>query len=176
MRQISRSTWILALLLLLPLAAAAETFTITLDNGSTFLTRYQPTLSMPDETRVILLTETGNWISIPRDRVVGLSNSTESRGFGRVIDTTTISLGPAPNENEMVEGDSAADPATRLLQYMTQRDAASQRDYSVDQFVDTEDAGQGGFPSTYGSEFSSRPRGGGPSPAVFTVGGSGDDQ
>jgi len=151
MRQTMRLTWILALLAMLPMAAAAETFTLTLDNGTTLLTRYQPKLSMPDESKVMLLTETGNWIAIARESVVGLTNSTESRGFGRVIDTTTIALGPSPNELELVEGDSPSDPATRLLEYMTERDSAPERDYSVNQFVNTEAAGQGGFPSTYGS-------------------------
>ena len=52
MPQSARSVWILALLLL-PAVAVAETFTLTLDNGNTFLSRYQPKVS-PDESKVLL--------------------------------------------------------------------------------------------------------------------------
>ncbi|MDH3404435.1 MAG: hypothetical protein OES32_10035 [Acidobacteriota bacterium] len=142
-------------LLLAPLATApaatAETFTVTLDNGNTLTSRYQPRLSLPDESKVMLLTDTGNWIALPRERVVDVTSNTESRGFGRVIDTTTIALGYGPNEGDpMAEAEAAMDPTSQLLRYLAQRDAAPQRDYSVDQFVDTEQAGQGGFPSSFG--------------------------
>lgn len=157
MRQENRSlwtpaVWIASCALLLPIAATAAAFTVTLDNGNTMISRYQPKLSMPDETKVMFLTDTGNWISLPRERVVGVTSETELRGFGRVINTTTIALGFAPNEgNPADEAGAATDPTTQLLRYLTQRDsAAQQQDYSVDQFVDTENAGQGGFPSSYG--------------------------
>jgi hypothetical protein len=42
------------------------------------------------------------------------------------------------------------DPTTRLLQYLSDRDAG-QQDYSVEQFVDTESAGVGGFPTSFGA-------------------------
>lgn len=155
MRQIARCTPIVALVVLLPMVAAAETFTVTLDNGNSILTRYQPVLSMPDEATVHLLTDMGNWISLPRDSVVSVTTETESRGFGRVIDTTTISLGFAPNETELTAGETPSDPMTELLRYLSRRDSAPVRDYSVQQFVDTESAGLGGFPSSYGSGYSS---------------------
>ncbi len=173
MRQEKRSlwkpaVWIASCALLLPLAAAADVFTITLDNGNTLTSRYQPKLSMPDETKVMLLTDTGNWISLPRERVVGVTSRTELRGFGRVINTTTIALGFAPNEGTAEdEAGAATDPTTQLLRYLTQRDAAGERDYSVDQFVDTEAAGQGGFPSSYGGNAF-----GGGSPGSFIPPGS----
>jgi hypothetical protein len=154
MRQAMRTTLIAALLVALPVVATAETFTITLDNGMSFTTRYQPKMEQPDETRVMFLTDMGNWIAFPADRVTGVTSSTESRGFGRVIDTTTIALGFAPNEVDPTEVGTASDPTTALLQYLTNRESAQQRDYSVAQFVDTESAGAGGFPSNYGSSFS----------------------
>lgn len=154
MRNAMRTIWIAALLVALPAVASAETFTVTLDNGLTFTTRYQPKVSLPDESKVMLLTDMGNWIALPAARVTSVISNTESRGFGRVIDTTTIALGFAPNEVDPQEAATAADPSTALLQYLTQRDAASQRDYSVEQFVDTESAGAGGFPSSFGSSFS----------------------
>ncbi len=144
------AVWIVSCALLLPIAATADAFTVTLDNGNTLTSRYQPKLSMPDESKVMLLTDTGNWIALPRERVVGVTSKTELRGFGRVINTTTIALGFAPNEGSPEDEAAAADPTTQLLNYLTQRDAAGERDYSVEQFVDTESAGQGGFPSSYG--------------------------
>jgi hypothetical protein len=156
MRQENRSlwkpaVWIASCALLLPIAATADAFTVTLDNGNTLTSRYQPKLSMPDETKVMLLTDTGNWVSFPRERVVGVTSKAELSGFGRVINTTTIALGFAPNESDpAADAEAAMDPTTQLLRYLTERDSAGQQDYSVDQFVDTEDAGQGGFPSSYG--------------------------
>jgi hypothetical protein len=153
MRQAMRTTWIAAFLVVLPWVASAETFTVTLDSGMSFLSRYQPKLT-PDESKVMILTDMGNWIALPKARVTGVTSSTESRGFGRVIDTTTISLGLAPNEVDPEEAGTASDPAAALLKYLADRDSAPQRDYSVEQFVDTEGAGTGGFPSSYGGNFS----------------------
>lgn len=142
--------WVVCLVLVLPLALAAETFTVTLDNGNTITSRYQPKLTLPDESKVMLLTDAGNWIALPRERVVEVISNTESRGFGRVINTTTIALGYAPNEGDpAADAEAALDPTTQLLRYLAERDAAGQQDYSVQQFVDTESAGQGGFPSSY---------------------------
>jgi hypothetical protein len=150
MRLDSRSIWILALLLAVPCAAAAETYTVTLDNGHEILTRYQPKVSLPDEGKVLLLTEKGNWISIPRERVVGIKSNTESRGFGRMINNTTIDLGLSPND---VEEPSLVptDPTTALLNMMAAQSAKPERDYSVQQFVNTENAGRGGFPANFGT-------------------------
>ncbi len=150
MRHTAQFAMILALLLTVPCIAAAETFTVTLDNGNTILTRYQPKISLPDEEKVMLLTENGNWISIRSDRVVSVISNTERRGFGKVINTTTISLGLAPNEGGQ-EAEVPVDPTTALLNYLTAERAAGQQDFSVQQFVHTESAGIGGFPSNFGA-------------------------
>ena len=150
MRQTARFACILTLLLLVSSITGAETFTVTLDNGNTILTRYQPKISQPDETSVSLLTERGNWISIPTERVVNVTSNTESRGFGKVINTTTISLGLTPNEGA-ADAEVPVDPTTALLNYLAAEKAGAQRDYSVEQFVNTESAGVGGFPSNFGA-------------------------
>ncbi len=144
-----------ALAVALPALAAAEIYTLTLDNGATFETRYRPKLSYPDGDKAILLTSTGNWISFPVERVAGVEVDLEVRGYGLVIDTTTISLGFAPNESATAE-ETATDPSTRLLQYLQQRDG-QQGNATVDQFVNTDRAGQAGFPSSFGIGASSRP-------------------
>lgn len=153
MRQTARFACILTLLLSVSSVATAETFTVTLDNGNTILSRYQPKISQPDEDKVTLLTERGNWISLPSERVVKVISNTESRGFGKVINTTTISLGLSPNEGAP-DTEVPVDPTTALINYLAAEKAGSQQDYSVQQFVNTESAGAGGFPSTFGAGIS----------------------
>jgi len=150
MRETVRFAWVLALLLSVPCIAAAETFTVTLDNGNVILSRYQPKVSLPDEEKVMFLTERGNWISVPRGRVVSIIANTESRGFGKVINTTTISLGLSANEGA-ADAEIPIDPTTALLNYLAAERAGNQRDYSVQQFVNTESAGIGGLPFSPGS-------------------------
>ena len=47
---------------------AADVFTITLTAGNTFVSRYQPHQSDSQENKVMLMTEFGNWISLPKAR------------------------------------------------------------------------------------------------------------
>ena len=99
---------LLAVLAALP--GAAEIYTVTLTNGSLFESRYQPRQAAWDEGMMELATETGLWIAMPKSLVQSVTAMSETKGFGRVIDTTTIDLGFAPNDlpEEM-------DPAGRLL-------------------------------------------------------------
>lgn len=127
----------------------AETFTVTLDTGAALTVRQRPKLSAGGET-VYLLTDVGNWVSFDRPSVVSVTSDLESRGYGLVIDTTTISLGIAPNER--LAGEEAAgtiDGDLALLQYLRQRDAAAQ-DFTVPQFVEPEQAT--GIPLSYTRE------------------------
>ena len=117
--------------------AAAEVFTVTLTNGSVLETRYRPVLD-DDETKAYLLTDMGNWIALDRDSIVTVESEFERRGFGLVINTTTISLGMAPNDR--VAGEEAAGEISdtrALLNYLQAQDSA-RGNYSVEQFVDTE--------------------------------------
>lgn len=140
---------ILTLSVLLVLAAgalAAETFTVTLDNGTTFVTRYKPKLAA-DGATVYLLTEVGNWIAFERASVVDVVSDLESRGYGLVIDTTTISLGIAPNTRQAgEEAGGTLDANLALLNYLRERDAQMQS-YSVPQFVEPEETS--GIPVSY---------------------------
>lgn len=139
MSRMTRVTIFGALLLLLAGGVMAETFTVTLDNGNTLLTRYKPKLS-PDGATAYLLTDMGNWVSFDKASVVDVTSDFESRGFGKVIDNTTISLGIAPNVRDVGEGArEELDPNLALLNYMRERDA-TRDNYSVQQFVDPEEA------------------------------------
>ena len=84
--------------LLVALPAAAEVYTIKLSNGATFESRYQPKQATWDPTQVMFIDETGTEISLPQSLIADIVPQSELKGFGRVLDTTTIDLGFMPND------------------------------------------------------------------------------
>lgn len=140
--------FVVAAALLAPTLAAAEVFTVTLRNGTSFDTRYQPQEASWDPDQVIFLSDVGNWIAVERSEVASVTSYTESLGFGKVINTTTIALGWAPNDRP---DEAAAGQAGQVGLTATQVAAASaalrqsgqaaiptpeQSPYSVQQFVE----------------------------------------
>lgn len=122
MRNFSVTMILLALLATGP--AVADVFTVTLTSGNTFITRYQPHQSDTREDHVQLLTEFGNWISLPKEAIVSVTSDTESKGFGTVLDSQTIALGWVPPSSRKSDGDGAPlDPTAQLLQFMQQQSA-----------------------------------------------------
>ncbi len=134
----------LALVAALPLAA--EYHTIKLKNGNEFDSLYRPRLASEGGDKVLVATETGNWISLPIDGIEAVISHIEARGFGKVINTTTILIGTAPNDAE-VPGDEteALDPATRLLNYLEAQQPQQATPFSVQQFAEP-NSGSGGIP------------------------------
>ena len=128
-----------ALVLLAVVPAMAEVFTVHLKNGNSFDTRYKPRIAGWDENKIVLLTDIGNRITLHTDDVVDITTDTELRGFGTVIDTTTIVLGWAPND---APTDQSVDPAAEWARYL--QELNKPQSFNVDQFVSSEDAGQGG--------------------------------
>jgi len=91
--------WALAgILAVAPLSATV--YKVTLKNGSVFETRYQPEDASWDAGKIVLLDEMGLLISIPKDDVQDIVSDVEAKGYGSVIDDTTMYLGWAPNEGE----------------------------------------------------------------------------
>lgn len=133
---------VLALLVALP--AAAEYYTVKLKNGNEFDSLYRPRLAVEGGDKVLVATETGNWISLPIDAIADVVSHIEARGFGKVINTTTIMIGTAPNDAE-VPGDEMepVDPATRLLNYLEnqQRSQQAPPPFSVQQFAEPNTGG-----------------------------------
>jgi hypothetical protein len=127
---------------------AAEMFHIELADGHVFDTRYKPEEASWDANVVLLLTDTGNWIALPKADIAGITTETETKGFGQVIDTTTVLLGWAANDAPLPEDEARFAAVERLQQMYEQQRAAS--DYTVEQFVEPSDAGQGGLPA-YGA-------------------------
>ena len=135
---------VLALAVSVP--AAGAIYTVHLENGTTIDTRYQPVQSPTDPDKMMLLTSVGNWISLPKDAVTTVVTDLETRGFGLVVDTTTILIGMSLNDAAEEDADATLDPTAAYLQYLQGRDAAAVP-YSVQQFVNTENAG--GIPLSY---------------------------
>ncbi len=112
---ISLTAVALVALLAMP-AFATGTFTVHLTNGHEFTTLRQPKEADWDESLMIILTDAGNWIAIPKDSVDIVSASVQEAGFGTILDSKTILMGvhistsPIDDEGELNEdGEEAAE-------------------------------------------------------------------
>ena len=134
---------ILAVALILAVAVAAPAtaaiFTVTLVNDTSFISRYQPMVDPNNENKILLLTEMGNWIALPREIVSDISSESESAGFGLVIDSQTIEVGISANDAPIPGEEEPLDPTAQMLQLMQERQ--NQAPYTLDQFVEPEDSG-----------------------------------
>lgn len=143
---------LLALVLVLVVAApaVAEVFHIELADGSVFDSRYKPEEASWDSSLLLLLTDYGTWIALPKDDVASIVTETESKGFGMVIDTTTIVLGFAANDAPNPEDAAELSAVDRLQQLI---ESQAPQDYTVQQFVEPGSAGRdtGGLPA-YGAQ------------------------
>ena len=138
----------LACLSLLALAcavpASAEVFFVTLSNGTTFETAYQPQAASWDPSMVLLLTETGNWIGLPQADIQEVRSESQIAGYGRMIDNKTFELGFAPNDGADPDAKpaTAAEARAQMLERMVmqQQDEMNRREaensYTIQQFVD----------------------------------------
>ena len=98
MRYRSALQWFAAGLLVAALPAVAEVYTIRLSNGTTFESRYQPKQAAWDPTFVTFVNEAGNEIALPQSLIAEVAAQSETKGYGRVLDTTTVDLGFMPND------------------------------------------------------------------------------
>ncbi len=137
-----------------PLPANASTFTVHLTNGTSISTLRQPRQAAWDREVVLVITDAGNWIGVPKASVKEISSSVEARGIGRVIDSKTIGIGWMPNdepgegEGEAEEpgqgapqtaADRAADRFGEFLDSLQDRSTGSQPNVTTEQFVNPED-------------------------------------
>jgi hypothetical protein len=151
-------------LLFVPLAAlpaGAEIFKVQLNNGTVVETAYQPQEASWDPGMVLLLTEVGNWIGVRKDEIEAVVAEAPLRGFGTRINTTTILLGAAPNDNALPEVSDApqqGDPVLQVLRELVQGQQPAQPDesYTIQQGVSTEQTQ--GIPSGLISPFASPPQ------------------
>lgn len=139
-----------------PLTAAI--YTIQLTNGNSFETRYQPEDASYDSEKVVFLDETGLLITLSKSDIVSIQSDFEAKGYGRMINTTTMELGWAPNDAAEGGGDGAADPLAQVQQAIQ----GQQQTTTFNQFVEP-DATQGMPGNWVGGSFSS------PQPVVVPV-------
>lgn len=133
-----------ACLLAVP-AADAATYIVSLENGTTFESRYQPQEASWDANMVMLLTEHGNWIGIPQADILEVTTDIETSGFGTVIDSKTVSLGVLANDRPL-PGTGEVTNEDLMREFLTDRPPA--QDYTVQQFVEPSNTG-GGLPVGY---------------------------
>lgn len=172
-RSLARICPSLLALSLLAAPAGAEIYRVTLNNGQTFDTSYQPQEASWDASMVLLLSDVGNWIGVSKADIQQVEPVNETGSFGIQIAVNTYELGISANDAEAeaqaaalaaggagAAGQSGAD-ASRIQMLQTviqqqqleaqQRDAAQK--YTVQQFV--EPSQTQGIPGTLISNSSS---------------------
>lgn len=87
-----------ALALALAVPASAELYTIKLTNGNSFDSRFPPRAASWNPNTVLIYSDWGNWLHVARTDIATVTTETQSKGFGTVINTTTISLGISAND------------------------------------------------------------------------------
>lgn len=128
-RTIRTLAWVLVgILAVAPLSATV--YKVTLKNGNVFETRYQPEDASWDKGKMVFLDELGNSIALAKDDVQEVISDIEAKGYGRIIDNTTMYLGWAPNEGE--ETPAEGSPAAAAAQATGQE----QPNITYNQFVE----------------------------------------
>jgi hypothetical protein len=155
-RSLARVWPSLLALSLLAAPAGAEIYRVTLNNGQTFDTNYQPEEASWDASMVLLLSDVGNWIGVSKADVQKVEPVNETGSFGVQIAVNTYELGISANDAE-AEAEAAAlasgapaagqaaggaDARAAMLQVMLQQQQLeaqqrqAQQKYSVQQFVE----------------------------------------
>jgi len=140
--------------LLAALPAAAEVYTIRLTNGTIFESRYQPKQAAWDAGMLTFLDETGLDVALPKALIADVMPQSELKGFGKVINTTTVDLGYAPNDLDLNQANMQAEANVSPFE------AAMNRSYDQEQFVEPDQVGGGipvGFSGGGGSGFTGGP-------------------
>jgi hypothetical protein len=141
----------LVVLALLASPATADIFYVTLNNGTVMESAYQPQESSWDSSMVLLLTEVGNWVGVPKDQIEKVESANQKSGFGVRINAFTVAIGWSPNDAEdpeaqAAEGQQPVSAAEARFQQAIQNlnqtisqvesQRQSQENYSVEQFVE----------------------------------------
>jgi hypothetical protein len=97
--------------------ADAQVYKVTLKNGNTFTSKYEPEDATYDPSKMVIFTDVGNRIALAKDDVVDVVVDIENRGFGIMLDTTTILVGFTANDAPGgEEGDEGGDPTLVQMQ------------------------------------------------------------
>lgn len=137
-----RAIRLLGLILVFALAAtaaSAQVYTVTLNNGTTFESRYEPQPADFSEDVVILATDRGNWIALEKADIADVQSSVEASGFGYQLDTSTVIIGWSPND--LVTEDEDGEIVSEWG-YIDD-EVGGGADYSLEQFVNPPVVGSG---------------------------------
>ena len=140
-------------LLAAALPAGAAVFHVTLTNGSVIDSLYEPQEASWDHGMVLVLTDAGNSIGIQKAEIANVASENATRGFGVVINATTISLGEAPNDLPAPSKDVGTSNQQALQNLLEQQQPRP--NYTIQQGVQSE-ATQG-IPSSFISPYSQGP-------------------
>ena len=92
-------TLVLGLLLLLSAAfCGAVGWEVKLHSGRVLQTRYEPVAASFDDTALMFLSGTGNWVAIPKSEIEEVVSLTKALKHGTVLDAFTIFIGQGPND------------------------------------------------------------------------------
>ncbi len=125
--------------------AGAAVFHVTLSNGSVIDSLYEPQEASWDHGMVLVLTDAGNWIGVRKGELASVVSESATRGFGVVINTTTVSLGDAPNDQPVPNKDAGSRNQQALQSLLEQQQPKP--NYTIQQGVQSE-ATQG-IPSSF---------------------------
>lgn len=129
--------------------AGAAVYHVTLTNGSVIDSLYEPQEASWDHGMVLVLTDAGNWIGVEKAELATVAAENATRGFGVVINATTISLGDAPNDLPVANKDVGS-ANQQVLQNLLQQQQPKPN-YTIQQGVQTEDTQ--GIPSSFISPY-----------------------
>lgn len=115
-----------------PMSAAV--YTINLHNGHSFESRYEPQEASWDASKVVFVDEVGLTIALDRADIESIASDFESKGYGSMIDATTMELGWAPNDLAAPDDGSSTDPMAQIERLMSQQ--PQQQSVTYGQFVE----------------------------------------
>lgn len=138
---VRRTLFLLVLGFTVATTASAGTFTVILNNGTSFLTRYRPAPADWDENVILFSTDQGNQVALMRQDIADITSSVEETGFGYQVDTTTLFVGWSPNEAFDIEDGEGGDGGA--AEALAAPAASSGGGFSLEQFVDVPGSGSG---------------------------------
>ena len=121
----------LVLLLVASAPASATAYIVVLKNGNTMVSKYKPIDAPYNSSKSLIMTEAGNIVSLSKDDIEEIIADVENRGFGIVIDTTTILVGysanDAPNQEDLLNVFDPNSVQQQLQLYQLQQFATGSR-------------------------------------------------
>ena len=88
-------------------ASAHNAFLVNLKNGTTLVSKYKPVTAAFDESYMLIMTSAGNTIALEKTAIDSIVSDLENRGFGVVINLSTVIVGRSANDSQEIELNNA---------------------------------------------------------------------